>query len=259
MHVWFLIVTRQPIAQALDALLRQDSAKPFITQIWADGQRVELSVRTFENNVAKAANLLQEEFDADAHTTFLLKLPLHWQASVWLTAVAMTGSSVRPVLASDSTSIPETPGHEYAAAFVDRAAHVDSVITPTYVVSLHPLGLPEGHTPPGTLDLAREIRGYSDVFIPSIHGPDDVWLHLGDAQLSQQDALARAESLARSVGLDTGGRLLIQGAVNGDTVLAVCALPFSYRASVVICPESDADIEKIAAIERCTAVLIPER
>ena len=73
MDVGLWIVASRSIPRELADLLRADPSRPLITQIWADGQRAELSVRTFENNVAKAANLLQDDriFSAFRNSLFL--------------------------------------------------------------------------------------------------------------------------------------------------------------------------------------------
>ena len=59
----------------------------------AAGERTELSVRTFENNVAKAANLLRDDADLGPGGVVALHLPLHWQAAVWLGACALVGAT----------------------------------------------------------------------------------------------------------------------------------------------------------------------
>ena len=251
MDVGLLIVAKQTIAQALADILRGDAARPLITQVWADGRRAELSARTFENNVAKAANLLQDDLDADGGTPLLLSLPLHWQTSVWLTAAALTGSNA---CVESSQDLPV--GLTFEAAFVDRDHFQGTQAWPTYVVSLHPLGLPEGELPEGGIDCAREVRAHSDVFVPfSNPEPDTSWLRLAGDELTQIQAIEEATDLATSIGLETGGRLLVSGSVTRTTVLALSALPLTLGASIVICADPDADQEAIARAEHCTAVL----
>ena len=242
-------MANRSIPQELAHLLRVDPARPLITQIWADGQRAELSARTFENNVAKAANLLQDEVEAQEDTTILIALPLHWQTSVWLTAAALTGSQA--CVLTDGMALPDV---HFSAAFVDRShAHITSAC-PVYGVSLHPLGLPEADTP--GIDLAREVRAYSDVFSPyTAPQPGTSWLHLADGELSQTQALDAAAHVAESTGLGTDGRLLIHGEMNRRSILSLAAVPLATRSSLVICSDPDADIDQIMTTERCTAVL----
>jgi uncharacterized protein (TIGR03089 family) len=251
MDVGLWTVAKQTIAQALAEALRRDAAQPLVTQIWADGRRAELSARTFENNVAKAANLLQDDLDAEPGTTLLLDVPLHWQVSVWLTAAALTSSRV--VVGLDS--MPNSTSH-IDAAFVDRH-HVDgSSDYPAYVVSLHPLGLPEGDIPTGGIDLAREVRAHSDVFVAfSSPDPQAPWLAFADDELTQIQAIDEAITLAEAIGLERGGRLLISGDLTRNSVLALSALPLAYGASIVMCADSDVDQEVIARSEHCTATI----
>ena len=244
-------MAKQTIAQALADILRADAARPLITQVWADGRRAELSARTFENNVAKAANLLQDDLDADGGTSLRFNLPLHWQTSVWLTAAALTGSNACVVLNPD-----EPEGPMFDAAFVDRDHCGRTQPWPTYVVSLHPLGLPEGELPEGGIDCAREVRAHSDVFVPfNSPDPDASWIRLAGDELTQLQAIDEAIDLARSLGLNNGGRLLISGSVTRNTLLALSALPLALGASIVICADPEPDQETIAQSEHCTAAL----
>lgn len=251
MDVGLVIVANLSIANALAGILARDGARPLITQIWADGQRSELSVRTFENNVAKAANLLQDDADAGPGSSILLQLPLHWQHSVWLTAGALVGTLVHSTL-----DIEQTTDTQPMAAFVDEPRAHQQFPFATYVVSLHPLGLPSGEIPSGTIDLAREVRGFSDVFTAyeSVEAGTP-WLQCEDEVLSQDEAIERAIELARSLGLEQGGRLLVSGTVSPATILGLAAVPLALNASIVICGV-DADIDDISRTERCTAALI---
>ena len=239
------------ITQALAGILAHDGARPLVTQIWADGQRAELSVRTFENNVAKAANLLQDDAEAGPTSSVIIGLPLHWQTSVWLTACALVGARVYP-----NASNLDTRGIEPVAAIVDAASAAESFTCPTYVASLHPLGLPGDSVPTGTIDLAREVRGFSDVFVPYV--PSDAttpWLVFDDVELTQGDALDEAASLARSVGLEMGGRLLIPGSAVQTRYLALSAIALVMDASIVICADGNSDVDAVMNSERCTAIL----
>ncbi len=57
----------------------------------ATGERVELSVATFANWVAKTANLLQGDLSAEPGDRLALLLPAHWQSAVWLLACSSVG------------------------------------------------------------------------------------------------------------------------------------------------------------------------
>jgi uncharacterized protein (TIGR03089 family) len=62
----------------LDALLHTDRARPLITFYdLGTGERVELSVATTDNWVAKTANLLQDSLGVQAGARITVDLPLH--------------------------------------------------------------------------------------------------------------------------------------------------------------------------------------
>src|SRR2546423_15345338 len=70
-----------------------DSARPFVTFYDdATGERVELSVATLDNWVAKTANLLQDELAVEPGERVAVLLPAHWQAQGWLLACWSVGA-----------------------------------------------------------------------------------------------------------------------------------------------------------------------
>ena len=75
--------------------LARDGARPLLT--WYDdsaGARVELSVATTANWVAKLAGLLTDEHEAEPGVVASVRLPLHWQTACVLLAVWACGAAV---------------------------------------------------------------------------------------------------------------------------------------------------------------------
>ena len=143
----------------------------------ATGERVELSVATFDNWVAKTANLLRDGLDVQPGGRVGLLLPLHWQAAVWIVACWAAGAVVVPgsmdadVIVADATSL----------ATVRNARGADVV-----GLSLAPLGAPLREAPQGVLDYAIEVRGYGDRFeMRPRPAPADPALEVGGRILSQ--------------------------------------------------------------------------
>ena len=245
-------MTPTSVRAALGTLLAGDAAQPLISYLGADGARTELSVRTFENNVAKAANLLRDDADVGAESQVALLLPPHWQLSVWLGACAMTGCTAW--LDGD----PADPTVDVA---VLGPATLDSARAPlTLASSLHPFGLPfTTPLPPDVLDASLEVRVHGDRFTPY----DDVtggspWLRLGDRTWTQSEALGDAAALASLLGLTSGGRVLCSRTLDHVSVLALLAVPLAVGGSVVLLDAAGLDELAIAAIaerERCEAVL----
>ncbi|CAM5682143.1 acyl-CoA synthetase [Streptomyces badius] len=80
------------LADLLRSALSADPARPLVTFYDdATGERVELSVATFANWVAKTANLLQGDLSAEPGDRLALLLPAHWQSAVWLLACSSVG------------------------------------------------------------------------------------------------------------------------------------------------------------------------
>ena len=243
-------MTATTVPAALAVALRGDSAAPFVTWIGTDGARSELSLRTYENNVAKAANLLRDDGDVGPGRRVSLHLPLHWQSAVWVGACGLVGG------------VAEVDGDPLdAEVSVVGPEGLDLPQAPlTLATSLHPFGTPFPATtalPAGVLDAAGEVRAHGDRFVPY----DDVtgatpWLARRGRTWTQAQALADAEALAASLGLPEGGRLLVTGSAADDrALLALLAVPLALRGSVVLLSGA-APVGEVAAAERCDAVLV---
>jgi uncharacterized protein (TIGR03089 family) len=75
--------------------LRRDGSRPFITFYDdATGERVELSVATTANWVAKTANFFVDEHGIGPGDTIGVRLPLHWQSAIVILAAWAAGAAV---------------------------------------------------------------------------------------------------------------------------------------------------------------------
>ena len=237
------------MAQALRTLLAGDAARPLVTYLGPGGERTELSVRTFENNVAKAANLLRDDADVTSSSRVALLLPVHWQTAVWLGACALTGCTAW--LDGD----PAEPSTDVSVVGPGR---LDAPRAPVALATaLHPLGLPFGTPlPDGLLDAAVEVRAHGDAFVAYGEVPGDAsWLRSGDRTWTQAEALLESVGIATAAGLAAGGRLLYDATTARDAALAMLAVPLAVGGSVVLLADPAADADAVAADERCTAVL----
>ncbi|MGH8938222.1 MAG: TIGR03089 family protein, partial [Actinomycetes bacterium] len=94
------------LPRLLQGALDADPARALIT-FYDDssGERTELSVATFANWVAKTANLMQDELGMTAGQRVAIRLPLHWQAAVWLAARWAPGAVAAPGSAAADAAV----------------------------------------------------------------------------------------------------------------------------------------------------------
>ncbi|WP_181765838.1 TIGR03089 family protein [Streptomyces albidus (ex Kaewkla and Franco 2022)] len=222
-------------AELLASALAQDAGRPLVTYYDdATGERVELSVATFSNWVAKTANLLQDDLAAEPGDRLALLLPAHWQTAVWLLACSSTGvvADVQgdPAAASLVVSGPDT----LEAA---RACSGERI-----ALALRPLGARFPQTPEGFADYAAEVPGQGDQFMAYAPvDPDAPALRLpGEPELTGTGAVQRAREDAETFGLTPGSRLLSLRPYDSWAGLSAGLLaPLAAGGSVVLCRNTD--------------------
>ena len=163
--------------------LRRDPGRPLVTFYDdATGERVELSVTTYANWVAKTASLVQDELDLAHGDKLHLDLPTHWLGPVWLGAALTLGLTVT----SDEPDLVVC-GPDGVDAYAGGGA-------PVVALSLRPLG---GRflepLPADVLDYGAVVLGQPDAFL-AIDPPSDddlAWSEPGFTT-SQGDLLAAA-------------------------------------------------------------------
>lgn len=133
----------------LASALRADPSGPFLTFYDdATGERVELSLTSLENWVAKTANLLVDELDLEPDEPVVVDLPPHWQTAVIVLAIGVAGGRVEP---------------SGRIAFYAEGGAVP-VAEEVVGLGLRPLGGGLRTPVPGVLDYAREVPSYGDRF-----------------------------------------------------------------------------------------------
>jgi uncharacterized protein (TIGR03089 family) len=187
----------------LAAALRSAPARPLVTFYDdATGERVELSVTTYANWVAKTAGLVQDELDVAHGALALVDLPTHWLGAVWLGALWSAGQVVTtdPALGDDADLV--VCGPQGVRRYADRA---DAV--PVVALSLRPLGGRFADPlPPGVVDFGEVVLAQPDVFVPlDPPGPGDAAWRDAAGSRSQADTLSEAAALPL---VEEGGRLL---------------------------------------------------
>lgn len=264
----------------LRAELARDGSRPFVTFYDdATGERVELSVATFDNWVAKTAGLLRDGLSAAPGDRVALLLPAHWQALVWACACWAAGTTAvlapsGPTPAAGEGPVPAAAaplsGVEPlapAAAELVSVGDADVAVTgpdtldaasaapDVVVLSLRPLsGRFTGTLPVGALDYADEVPGYPDELRPYVPpNPGSPAIEHGGTVRSHAELVADARDRARGLGLDGGSRVLVPTDDLGTAVRDALAVPLAVGGSAVLVRHEDsARRDARAAAERAT-------
>ncbi|WP_329324343.1 TIGR03089 family protein [[Kitasatospora] papulosa] len=229
-------------ADLLRSALAADPARPLVTFYDdATGERVELSVATFANWVAKTANLLQGDLAAEPGDRLALLLPAHWQSAVWLLACSSVGVVAEvqgdPAGADLVVSGPDT---------LDRARACRGE---RIALALRPLGGRFPQSPEGFADYAVEVPGQGDRFAP--YAPVDPAapaLTVGTVSMTAEQLVARSREDAAELGLGPGSRLLTGRTYDTwEGLSAGLFAPLAAGGSVVLCRHLDRlDADRLA-------------
>jgi uncharacterized protein (TIGR03089 family) len=218
-------------ADLLRSALAADPGRPLVTFYDdATGERVELSVATFANWVAKTANLLQGDLGAGPGDRVALLLPAHWQTAVWLVACSSVGVVAdvagNPAAADVVVSGPDTLDAARACGG-ERVA-----------LALRPLGGRFPQPPAGFADYAVEAPSQGDRFAPFVPvAADEPALIVAGREFSGAEVVERARAEATPLGLTGPGSRLLSG-LPYDTWEGLAAglyAPLATGGSVVLC------------------------
>jgi len=177
-----------------------DPGRPLVTWYGAGpGERVELSVTSWANWVAKTASLLQDELDVTRGDRVLLDLPSHWLGTVWPAACWAVGA----VAAATSG-----PREDDAALVVCGPLSVEEHAAgpvPVVASSLDPLGARfSGPLPAGVVDFGDVVWSQPDAFTAwEPAEPDDPAWQGHTEVLSQRDLVDLAQGTATGVRVAT--------------------------------------------------------
>ncbi|MFB6674986.1 TIGR03089 family protein [Streptomyces sp. NPDC057684] len=230
-------------ADLLRSALAADPGRPLVTFYDdATGERVELSVATFANWVAKTANLLQGDLAAQPGDRLALLLPAHWQSAVWLLACASVGV------------VADVDGDPAAADLVvsgpDSLERARACSGERVALALRPLGGRFPQPPEGFADYAVEVPGQGDRFAPFAPvDPEEPALVVAGAELTGAEVVEKARADAMDLGLTGPGSRLLSG-LPYDTWRGLSAglyAPLATGGSVVLCRHLDGlDEESLA-------------
>ncbi|WP_345036848.1 TIGR03089 family protein [Streptomyces sannanensis] len=238
-------------ADLLRSALAADPARPLVT-FYDDttGERVELSVATFANWVAKTANLLQDDLGATPGDRLALLLPAHWQSAVWLLACSSVGV------------VADVQGDPAAADLVvsgpDTLPAAQACTGERVALALRPLGGRFPQPPAGFADYAVEVPSQGDRFTPYAPvDPDAPALVVAGREMTAAQVVEQARTDASELDLGPGSRLL--SGLAYDTWQGLSSglfAPLASGGSVVLCRHLDRlpqeDLDKRIESERVT-------
>ena len=229
-------------AEVLAAQLRRDPGRPLLTFYdHATDERVELSVTTYANWVAKAAGLLTDVADLERGMSLRIDLPPHWLSPVFLGAAWSVGLRVT----TDDDPDAVVCGPETLDRWAPRAAAL-----PVLACSLRPLGVRFADPlPAGVLDVGVEIWSQPDGWAAWDPPTDD---DLATDTLTQREL----NDLTAAVGssLTDGGRLLSVADPASPPGMATFTEPLGRGGSLVLVRNPDPDrLDGVYDAERATA------
>ena len=231
-------------AEVLAAQLRRDPGRPLVTFYdHATDERVELSVTTYANWVAKASGLLTDVADLERGMTLRIDLPPHWLSPVFLGAAWTVG--LRVTASGDPDAV--VCGPDGLDAWAPRAGSV-----PVLACSLRPLGVRFAEElPAGVLDVGVEIWSQPDGFTAWDPPTGD---DLATDDLTQALLWTNDRTAAVGSGLTDGGRLLSVADPASPPGMATFTEPLRRGGSLVLVRNPDpARLDGVHDAERATA------
>lgn len=224
--------------------LRRDPGRPLLTFYdHATGERIELSVTTYANWVAKASGLLVEEGDLERGMTLRIDLPPHWLSPVFLGAAWTVGLRVTESDEPDAVVC----GPDTIDAWAPRAGDV-----PVFACSLRPMGVRFAEPlPPHVRDVGLEIWSQPDGFTAWDPPSDD---DAATDSLTQGELLAQRLTAAAGSSLADGGRLLSVADPASPPGMATFTEPLTRSGSLVLIRNPDPTrLDDVYVAERATA------
>ncbi len=227
-------------SEVLARQLGTDAGRPFVT-FYDDrtGERVELSMTTYANWVAKTASLLADEHGLERGDRLRVDLPAHWLGPVFLGAAWTVG-----LVVVDADHPAPADAVVCGPAGLDRWAPLAGDV-PVLACALLPLGVRFADPlPSGVHDVGVEVWGQPDAFT--------AWDPPGGFGEHRQGELWRAAAAGRL--MTDGGRLLSEANPASPPGLATFTEPLSRDGSLVLVVGSGPErLETTYAAERATA------
>jgi len=232
-------------AQVMASQLKRDAGRPLVTFYDGEsGERVELSVTTYANWVAKAGSLLVDELDLEKGATLRIDLPIHWLGPVFLGAAWTAGL----VVSDSDTPDAVVCGPATLDTWADRAADI-----PVLACALRPMGVRFAEEVPADVhDVGIEIWGQPDAFTAwDPPTSDDAATDLAGTTATHAELWSAA---ATGTLVTDGGRLLSEANPASPPGIATFVEPLLRSGSLVLVARAERErLEATFVAERATA------
>jgi uncharacterized protein (TIGR03089 family) len=199
-----------------------DPQRPFITTNFSEPGRIELSVTTFINGAAKAANAFRDVIEAEPGTRIVVDLGWSWQQAVWQAGALIAGNEL----------VTQNPDVSIVAA--DQAD--GSASGEVFGISTDGWGRPQG--------CSGEITA-------EVMGQPDGWMYpeFFDSQLAH---IAQVRQWGQERGVSAGARVGMNTGTMEQNIFVPFLLPLVFGGSVVLTDKLD---DNLVAQEQITCVL----
>lgn len=230
-----------------------DRTRPLVTHYDGPDSRIELSVASVANAVAKSASMLRDGLGLPPGAVVSIDLPRHWQLPVWVMAALSVGATVgRDLtgrdLAGREPAVPVDVRIVGPRGLAAIAAGADPDADEVLASSCDAFGLPlPGVVPAGVIDIGIEVRAHPDQFSPEPDAARMASLLVDGVQIPWMD-------LPGAPSAPMGARLWVDESTAEPVLLhAVAAQPLLARGSVVIGTRLDPQqAARLHAIESVT-------
>jgi uncharacterized protein (TIGR03089 family) len=252
------------VPDLLQALRGANATAPRLTWYGPNSERVELSGKVLDNWVAKTANFLVDELDADSGTVVNVDVPVHWRSLVWLLATwsvgatAFTGTGLPDAVAcqgADVANIVATTDPGAASTRAETSGRQPFIVA----VALPALAMRWTESlPDGALDYSGQVRAHADVFYAdgAPAGNQIAWESVA-GPVSYASLMGGGPDGGASGGAESGAagpqRKLLLGRDGWDAVVPSALQTWAAGGSVVLLDPSVADTEKLRASENVSA------
>ena len=234
-------------AALLEAFRTLQPSSPRLSWYGPEGERVELSGRVLENWVAKSANYLVDELDAEPGTVVAVDLPLHWRSLVWLLAswavgaTAVTGEAGAADIVADVVATTDPFAAQELLGGTKPAPLIVAVALPALQMRWM------GELPPRALDYCGDVRSHADVFFADdTPGAGDIAWRNGQAAVTYGQLLAPAPGAAPQ-------RVLLQSRDGWAQLVPAALAVWAAGGSVVLLGAGVEATDALRSSEKVTA------